>query len=108
MAEISKTKQMAIDLVATGMTMLTISGLTRKYKEIGYRFDRSNDAKCVARWASGEFNGRTYNCCTLDPVEIDTGVGAFNIAARRDANYEALKELRSDFFAFHKDTIYEV
>ena len=85
--------------VSDGQTRCTIHTLETHYKAVGYRFDRSCDCRSNARYMSGPYAGESYPCLALYPVQIDNGVSAFNVEARRDTNFEAMQALRRTHFA---------
>jgi len=84
----------------------SISALEDEFRAIGYRFDRSSDCLCQARYASGE----SYPCRSLYPVDIETGLSAFHIDHKRDKprQLEALQKLRQEVFAVSCGYISEV
>jgi hypothetical protein len=93
---------------ADGFRKLTLEGLVAEYGALGYSFDRTMDCRSIARWVTGPRAGETYPYLTLSPKETDTGRSAFNIEARRDANFRRLMELRSEIFAVSQERIVEV
>ncbi|MEQ0217757.1 hypothetical protein ABLV18_27295 [Klebsiella sp. CN_Kp114] len=88
-----------------GMSQVTIKKLTAILKGIGYRFDRSMDTCSQAQIMTGEGAGDTYPTCVLYPIQDDDGVSAFHYQARRDANYQKLKEIRNNMFAVFNNRI---
>lgn len=93
---------------AQGQRQLTLTQYMQEYAAIGYTFDRSCDTQGIARYMSGERAGASYPCLTLYPVQTDDKVSAWNVNARRDANYEAFKVLRNSIFAVSRGRIVEV
>jgi hypothetical protein len=75
---------------------------------IGYTFDRTSDVRSIARYMTGERAGQSYPYLGLYPVQMDNKVSAWNVNARRDANYEAFKVLRNSVFAVSRGRIVEV
>lgn len=85
--------------VMNGQICLAMSDFEKLYAGIGYKFKRSNDCVSRARWMIGERAGESYPCRTLYPVQIDNGISAFNIDARRDDNFRKLQEYRNLYFS---------
>ena len=78
-----------------GLEPKTVAGIRAALAEIGYKMDRSCDARGVTRYLSGEFAGATYPATTVYIVEADTGVSFANYReARRDENFRRLQEMR--------------
>lgn len=90
-----------------GNICVPIDVLHEKVKAIGYRFEKGMNCYGVSRYMTGEDAGRSYPANNLYPVQADNGVSAFSIDARRDANYEALKEIRHSFFAVSNGCLVE-
>lgn len=82
-----------------GQTRCTIHGLEQLYRALGYRFDRSLDCRGAASYMTGPRAGISYPCLTLYPVQIDNGLSAFHVDARRDAQFLALQTMRNTHFA---------
>ncbi|MDE2104556.1 MAG: hypothetical protein KGL39_45395 [Patescibacteria group bacterium] len=86
--------------LASGRRQLTLRQLTDEVEALGYKLDRTMDARGQAKILTGDHAGETYPCLTTGIKEADTGLSAFNVNARRDANFTALQQLRrSDDFA---------
>lgn len=94
--------------LARGWNHVSFEQFKAEYAAIGYTFDRSCDTQGIARYMSGERAGASYPCLTLYPVQTDDKVSAWNVNARRDANYEAFKVLRNSIFAVSRGRIVEV
>lgn len=94
--------------LAQGWRQVPFEQFKAEYAAIGYTFDRSCDTQGIARYMSGERAGASYPCLTLYPVQTDDKVSAWNVNARRDANYEAFKVLRNSIFAVSRGRIVEV
>ena len=93
---------------AQGQRQLTIAQYLYEYATIGYTFDRSCDTQGIARYMSGGRAGNSYPCLTLYPIQSDDKVSAWNVNARRDANYEAFRMLRNSIFTVSMGRIVEV
>lgn len=91
--------------LSLGCERLSVAGLARRFSELGYTLDRQSDCRCTARYLD---DSRTYPCCTTGVKESDTGLSAWNIHARRDANYKAMQELRQQVFAVSRGHLLEV
>jgi len=90
-----------------GMVQVTVARLTELIRELGYRFDKSMAHTGRPRYISGERAGESYPSMQLYPVQIDDGKSYAHFQARRDANFERLKDVRNTYFAVHKGRIYE-
>jgi hypothetical protein len=64
--------------------------------------------KSLARYMTGPYAGETYPANSWCPIQADNGLSAFNVDARRDANFKALQKLRNDIFAVYAGFIIEV
>ncbi|EIZ1086077.1 hypothetical protein MPI44_004625 [Klebsiella oxytoca] len=89
----------------SGMLQVSIKKLTEMLKDIGYRFDRSMDTCSQAQIMTGDSAGDSFPTRVLYPVQIDDGVSAFHYEARRDANYQKLKEIRNSMFSVSRNRI---
>lgn len=85
--------------LAEGDRQINLSQFQSELKEIGYRFDRSMDTFCSAKWMTGPRAGETHPQLTLYPVQIDNGLSFAHVESRRDANFKRLNEIRSNTFA---------
>ena len=94
--------------LAQGYRQVSFEQFKAEYAAIGYTFDRSCDTQGMARYVSGERAGNSYPCLTLYPIQADDKVSAWNVNARRDANYEAFRVLRNSIFAVSRGRIVEV
>lgn len=96
----------AAKMDAQGSKRLTIAGIARQLKAIGYRLNRSMDCRSICQRSTGE----TYPTITTGIVEADTGLSFANVNARRDANFRALQDMRYNetFYAIHKDAIFSL
>jgi len=90
-----------------GMVQVTVARLTEMLRELGYRFDKSMAHPGRPRYVTGERAGESYPSMQLYPVQIDDGKSYAHFQARRDANFERLKEVRNTYFAVHNGRIYE-
>lgn len=94
--------------ILAGARRVSLAQLADEYRALGYRFDRSADCSHLARYMTGDRAGKTYKACGLRPVQIDDGLAAWHVDARRDANFQSLQALRDQVFAVHAGRIYEV
>ena len=93
---------------ALGQERLSMTAFMERYAAIGYTFDRSCDARSLAKYMTGERAGESYPCVALYPIQADNGVSAWNVEARRDANFDAFKRLRSAIYCISRGAIVEV
>lgn len=104
----TNTLQAEIDYrISTGFKQVSVYEFEQRFRDIGYMLDRSHDCRSTAQWMTGPEAGRTYPCCTVYPVEIDTGKSFAHFEARRDANFDALQKISSRIFAVSKGAILE-
>ena len=94
--------------LAQGWRQVSFDQFKAEYAAIGYKFDRKDDVRSIARYMTGEQAGQSYPYLGLYPVQADDKVSAWNANARRDANYEAFKALRNSLFAVVQGRIVEV
>ena len=94
--------------LSQGWRQVSFDQFKAEYAAIGYTFDRSSDVRSIARYITGEQAGQSYPYLSLYPVQADDKVSAWNVNARRDANYEAFKALRNSLFAVVQGRIVEV
>ena len=94
--------------LSQGYRQVSFDQFKAEYAAIGYTFDRSGDVRSIARYVTGEQAGQSYPYLGLYPVQADDKVSAWNVNARRDANYEAFKVLRNSLFAVAQGRIVEV
>ena len=94
--------------LAQGWRQVSFDQFKAEYAAIGYTFDRSSDVRSIARYITGKQAGQSYPYLSLYPVQADDKVSAWNVNARRDANYEAFKALRNSLFAVVQGRIVEV
>lgn len=92
----------------TGWIRISVAKMVKELEAIGYRLDRRMDCKSIAVWKTGERAGESYPANSLTPRQIDDGKSAFHYEARRDANYEALKDFCNTFFAVFGGYILEI
>jgi len=90
-----------------GSKKVTVAQLRAMIRKIGYRFNPHMSCKSLARYMTGERAGESYPSNALYPVQIDDGRSYANVDARRDANFERLKEIRNTYYAVHGGYIYE-
>lgn len=88
---------------------LPIKAIADALGAIGYVLDRSMDCRSMATWMTGPRAGTSYPCVTTGITEADTGLSAFNVDARRDANFARLQDMRSSgrYFAVSRGAILE-
>jgi len=90
-----------------GMVQITLTEFEAGLREIGYRLDRDMDCKGLARHMTGDRAGESYPSCGVRPVQLDDGVAWCNVDARRDENFDKLKQFRNTYFAVSHGYIYE-
>lgn len=90
-----------------GLKKVTVAQLRAMIRKLGYRFNPDKACKSLARYMTGERAGESYPSNALCPVQIDDGRSYANVDARRDANFERLKEIRNTYYAVHGGYIYE-
>jgi hypothetical protein len=76
----------------------TMEELSATLYALGYTLDHSMDCPGIVRYVGGNAPvriGDSFLGITGYPVEQDTGRSAYSQEARRDDNYQKLKELRS-------------
>lgn len=103
-AEVAEVEAAA--MVADGCERLTINQIEERLAQIGYRLDRDRDCRGYSRIITGPRAGTSYPEITTGVNQADDGVSAFNVNARRDANFRALQQLRMDVFAVHRGAIF--
>lgn len=93
-----------------GIEFTSPLALDKELRKIGYRLDRKMDCRSTARWMTGDRAGESYPACSTGIKEVDTGLSAFNVDARRDANFDKLQELRitGAWVAMHNGYILEI
>lgn len=93
-----------------GYTPITVKELEATLRSIGYRLDRDKDCGCNAQYMTGARAGQTYPCITTGVREVDTGLSAFHVDARRDENFVALQQMRMNqsHFAVIRGSILEI
>ena len=91
--------------IQLGMEKLSIKEYIRRYENLGYTFDRSLDCRSTSKYLD---NRMTYPCLTLYPIQIDDGLSAWNIKARRDSNFLKFQQLRKEIFSVYGGRIVEV
>ena len=79
---------------AEGRHPVTLTAIKRQLRDLGYALDRSLDCRGMARIMTGPRAGQSYPSVSTGIKEADTGLSAFNVEARRDANFMALQKLR--------------
>lgn len=89
--------QAEIDYRASlGMRPRTVREIDETLRAIGYRLDRRADCAAPARYMDGPRAGESYPCVTTGVCEVDTGLSAYHVDARRDAKFDELQRLRRD------------
>jgi hypothetical protein len=91
----------------TGLLQVSFVQLKAMIREIGYRFDPHMTCKSLARYMTGTRAGESYPSNALYPRQIDDGLSYANVGARRDANFDRLKEIRNTYYSVHGGYIYE-
>ncbi|WP_454887941.1 hypothetical protein [Sphingomonas oryzagri] len=88
---------------------MSIGALAGAFRAIGYTLDRSLDCRCMSKWMTGPRAGQSYPCVTTGIREIDTGLSAFHVSARRDTRFDKLQEMRlsGKYFAVSKGALLE-
>lgn len=86
-----------------GQFPVTIREMGARFAALGYRLDRSLDCRSLSQWMTGPRAGTSHPVCSTGLKEADTGLSAFNVNARRDDNFRAMQELRSEVFAVTRD-----
>ena len=89
----------------SGLRVVSVAEFTAAFRALGYMLDRSMDCRSVARFMS---SGETYLACSVYPREENSGLSAWNIGARRDANYRDMQKLRREIAAISKNYLMEV
>jgi hypothetical protein len=90
-----------------GLKKVSFAQLKSMIRELGYSFDLRMSCKSLARYMTGERAGESYPSNSLYPRQIDDGKSYAHFEARRDANFERLKEIRNTYYAVHGGYIYE-
>ncbi len=64
----------------------------------------------MATWMTGPRAGISYPSVTTGIREADTGMSAFHVDARRDANFAKLQQMRlsGEYFAVSRGAILEL
>ena len=93
---------------AQGLYPVTVKAMAARLAALGYRFDRTMDCRHVARYMTGPHAGESYPCISTSAREADTGLGFANADARRDDNFRALQDMRSELFAVTRGAILEI
>lgn len=91
-----------------GLYPVTVAQMNARFAETGYRLDRGDDCRCMARIMSGNGAGDSYPCITTGLTHIATGMRYANVDAPRDDNFRRMMELRSEIFAVTRGAILEV
>lgn len=94
--------------IKDGFQPVTIQSIQRKLAALGYKLDRSMDARCNAVYQSGKYAGMSHPCLTTGIREADTNLSAFNVNARRDDSFKALQALRGTVYAVVRGYIFEL
>ena len=93
----------------SGACRVSLREMDRRLSAIGYQLDRSMDCEGVNRYMTGPHVGSTYPAVNLQAREIDTGRSAYNVEARRDANYRRFQdEMRHGMFAVARGRLYSL
>lgn len=85
-----------------GMRQVTLRELDAELKALGYQRALDMRASCIAKNMD---TGNTYPCVTYGVSEVDTGMSAFHVNARRDERFKALQELRRWTFVVQRGAI---
>ena len=94
---------------ARGFYPRSLAEIESALRGISYRLDRDMDCRSVSRYVSGPHTGETYPVCNMYVRQVDDGLSAFNVDARRDAAFMKLQEWRmnGELFAVVRGTLYE-
>lgn len=93
---------------ALGLKPVSLIQMKDTLKQLGYRLDRTMDCPHMARYMSGPSAGRAYPAISTRVREIDTGKTAEHFEARRDGNYEKLRDMRQSLFTVLRGAILEI
>ena len=93
-----------------GFYPVTIKEMNDRLNAIGYELNRERDCYSNNRWMTGPRAGQSYPAINTGVREMDTKLEFCNVDARRDNNFKALQELRSDdaLFAVVRGCILEI
>ena len=89
---------------------VTVKEMTLRLNTIGYELNRERDCYSNNRYMTGPRTGQSYPAINTGVREMDTKLEFCNVDARRDNNFKALQELRSDdaLFAVVRGCILEI
>lgn len=90
-------------MINAGCIQVSMDIMRALFSELGYRLD--DECKGMH---TNLTTGNSYMGTTIQPVQIDNGVRAFNISGRRDDNYRKMQQLRLDVFAVVRGRIVTV
>jgi len=85
---------------------MLVKDINKALKSLGYKLDRGEDCKCIARaYPFNDEEEYSYLCCTTGIKEIDSGMSAFHYQAKRDDNFKQLQAMRlsGEYFAVLKN-----
>ena len=104
-----KALQREIDRRATlGFSPVSVKEMDRLYRETGYRLDREDDCRSIARIISGPGAGDSYPVISTGLKHDATGLRFANSEAPRDEGFRRMMELRGRLFAVTRGAILEV
>lgn len=93
-----------------GGKLVPFKEMASMLKELGYRISTKDGCHSRNRYMTGPRAGCSYPAFNLYITEASSGLGAFNVDARRDANYERLQEIRfnQSIFSVLRGVMYEL
>lgn len=91
-----------------GLFPVSVAEMDARYRETGYRLNRSDDCKSNARIMTGPAAGDSYPVITCGLTHVATGMRYANVDAPRDAGFRRMMELRQELFAVVRGAILEV
>ena len=93
--------------------VVTLGEMEVRFRELGYRLGKESWQRChstgtiVQSTSHPEAVGFSYPSVSLMLFEADTGRSAFHVESRRDANFEAMQELRGSTVAIVRGAVYQ-
>ena len=93
-----------------GRHPVSLAALKSRLRDLGYVLDRNLDCRGIVRIMTGSRAGQSYPGLSTGIREADTGLSAFNVNARRDANFATLQRLRFEIglYAVLNDAILDL
>lgn len=93
---------------AVGQNPVKVNQMEATLNAIGYTLDRNKDCYSQNRWVTGDRTGESFPAINTGVRELDSGLSAWNVDARRDNNFKALQELRKSLFAVVRGRILQI